>query len=100
MAAPAWLTLCWNGKPVGRITEIETVDWPWMGGRFKSGRWPKGLRAAVEWLARQANSDGDLEDPPFSEDMLDGWTVVDPDDASREISPPAIDFEAGTIEWR
>jgi hypothetical protein len=98
--APEWLTLCWNGQPLGRITEVRLYDWPWVCGRLAVGDWPPALRASVEALARAADSDGELPDPPFQSGHYDGWTVVDPGGATTEIMVPKVDFRTGDIEWR
>ena len=100
MAAPKWLTLCWNGRPLGRITGVQLFDWPWVCGWLAPGDWPPGLRASAEALARAAASDGDLPDPPAGSGHYDGWTVVDPAGAANEISVPVVDFATGRIEWR
>lgn len=99
MPAPEWLTLCWNGKPLGRITEIGWVDFPWAGGRFAPDQWPADLRLAIEWFSRGQET---CAGPPFADmdRFCDGWTVLDPQGKVREIGPPVVDFVAGDIEWR
>ncbi|MFO0800417.1 MAG: hypothetical protein U0804_23360 [Gemmataceae bacterium] len=99
MPADEGLTLCHNGLPVGRITGVALVDWPWLSGRFVAGNIPPELRAAIQWLAQQADAD-ELTDPPFDADLLEKWTVVVPTGAMREIGVPLIDFATGTIEFR
>jgi hypothetical protein len=83
VAAPNWLTLCWNGRPLGRITGIQVYDWPWACGRLVPSEWPPELRAAIEALAREANSDDELSDPPYHSGFHEGWSVVDPGGATR-----------------
>lgn len=100
MAAPEYLTLCWNGQPLGRITGVQVFDWPWVCGRLVPGDWPPDLRASVEYLALAADSDDDLPDPPYQSGHYDGWSVVDPAGAVSEISVPKVDFASGDIEWR
>ena len=101
MAAPEWLTLCWNGRPLGRITGVQVYDWPWVCGRLTAtSDWPPDLRASVEALARAADSDDDLPDPPYQSGFYEGWTVVDPAGADSEISVPKVDYTTGDIEWR
>jgi hypothetical protein len=58
------------------------------------------LRAAVEWLAREADGDDELADPPYQSGFYENWTVVDPAGESREIGAPRVDFARGEIEWR
>lgn len=93
------LTLCCNGQPIGQIAEA-TTDWPWASGKLAISNVPPDLRTVLEWFARQADSDDDLEDPPFDDELLDGWSIVGVDGAVAEISVPVADFEAGTVEWR
>jgi hypothetical protein len=93
------LTLCWNGQPVGQITEA-TTDWPWASGKLAIGNLPSEVRAVLEWFARQADSEENLEDPPFHDELLNGWSLVGADGAVTEICVPVADFEAGTVEWR
>ena len=99
MAAPAGLTLAWNGQALGHITDVQ-VDWPWAYGRFEAGDWPSDLRAAIEWLARQADSDDDLTDPPYPDEFYEGWSVVNSGGTFREIGAPVVDFVNGSIGWR
>jgi hypothetical protein len=100
VAAAQWLTLCWNGSPLGRISDVRLYDWPWMCGRLAAGDWPPDLRASVEALRRAADSGDDLPDPPDQSGHYDGWTVVDPAGNAAEISVPLVDFDTGDIEWR
>jgi hypothetical protein len=100
VAAPEWLKLFWNGRLIGRITRMQVCDWPWVRGRLTSGDWPPDLRASVEALARAANSDDELPDPPDQSGHYDGWSVVDPAGIATEISVPKVDFVTGDIEWR
>ncbi len=100
MPAPKSLTLRWNGRPLGRITEVRLYDWPWVRGRLAPADWPADLRASIVRLARAADSDDDLPDPPAGSGHFDGWTTVDPDGAVSEISVPKVDFATGAVEWR
>ncbi len=101
MVAPEWLTLYWNGQPLGRITEARLCGWPWVCGRLAPGEWPPDLRASIEELTRAADSDSDLpDDSPYQPGHYDGWSVVDPAGAASEISAPKVDFATGDIEWR
>lgn len=40
------------------------------------------------------------EEPPFSEELLQGWSIEDDDGVEREIFAPAVDNNYTTIEWR
>lgn len=100
MVTPEYLTLFWNGRPLGRITEVQVFDWPWVHGRFAPGDWPPNLRASVEALAKAADSDNELPDPPYQSGHYDGWSVVDPAGVTTEIGVPKVDFATGDIEWR
>jgi hypothetical protein len=98
--SPEWLTLCWSGRPLGRITEVRLCDWPWRYGKLTPGDWPPDLRASIQSLAHAAESDEDLPDPPYQSGHYDGWTVVDPVGAISEISVPKVNFSTWDIEWR
>ena len=100
MATPEWLTLCWNGQPLGRITKVQVYDWPWMLGLLTSGVWPCDLRASIEALAEAVRTDDELPDPPEWSGFYEGWSIVDPSGAASEISVPHVDFATGSIEWR
>ena len=100
MAAPEWLLLCWNGHSLGRISEVQVYDWPWVCGRLAPGDWPPDLRASVEALARAADSDDELPDPPYQSGFYEGWSVVDPAGSASETGVPRVNFATGDIEWR
>lgn len=100
MVAPEYLTLCWNGQPLGRITEVQVFDWPWVCGQLSRGDWPPDLRASIEALGRADDSDDDLLDPPYQSGHHEGWSVVDPTGNVIEICVPKVDFTTGEIEWR
>ncbi len=40
------------------------------------------------------------EEPPFSNELLEGWSIEDDNGVEREIFVPAIDNNYTTIEWR
>jgi len=40
------------------------------------------------------------EEPPFSEEMLEGWSIEDENGVVHTIFAPAIDNDYTTIEWR
>lgn len=63
------------------------------------GNLPAEPRAVLEWFSRQVDRD-EVEDPPFDETFLEGWSVVAAGGAVVETSVPAVDFESGTVEWR
>ena len=100
MAAPEWLTLCWNGQSLGRITEVQVYDWPWTLGRLTPEAWPPDLRASIEALAQAVSNDDELPDPPELSGFYEGWSVVDPSGTVKEIGVPYVDFASGSIEWR
>jgi hypothetical protein len=101
VASPEYLTLCWNGRPLGRITGVQVFDWPWVCGRFAAAPWPPELRAAVEAETREARTGvEDEQAAPYPPGFFAGWSVVDPAGAVREIGVPRVDFTAGEIEWR
>ena len=89
MAAPEYLTLCWNGRPLGCITEVQVFDWPWVCGRLTSGGWPQDLRAAVEAEARASDEDKGPSEP-YPEGFFQGWAVVDPSGSASGIGVPRV----------
>lgn len=40
------------------------------------------------------------QEPPFSEELLEGWSIEDENGVVRAIFAPAIDNNYTTIEWR
>ncbi len=93
------LTLCWNGQPLAEIREPCWSDWPWASGKLVIRDLPPKLRTVLEWFSQQAESDT-LEEPPFHETLLNGWSVVAADGKVTEIAAPLVDFQAATVEWR
>ncbi|MBN9524199.1 hypothetical protein J0H58_37760 [bacterium] len=100
MAKPKWLTLCWNGRELGRINNVGAFDPPWMCGWLVPGDWPSDLRSSIETLARAVATESDLPDPPPGSGYYDGWSVVDPAGVVSEIGVPVVDFATGDIQWR
>ena len=101
MPAPEYLTLCWNGHTLGRITKVQVYDWPWVCGRFASANWPPDLQAAVEAETREARTGVEDElSAPYPPGFFAGWSVVDPAGVASEIGTVRVDFAAGEIEWR
>ena len=101
MPAPEYLTLCWNGQSLGRITEVKVYDWPWVCGQFAATNWPPDLRAAVEAETREARTGVEDElSAPYPPGFYTGWSVVDPAGVASEIGTVRVDFAAGEIEWR
>jgi hypothetical protein len=39
-------------------------------------------------------------DPPFDPALLENWFVHSSTGETTEVSPPLVDFDAGTAEWR
>ena len=39
-------------------------------------------------------------DPPFDTALLENWFVRSPTGEVNEVSPPLVDFDAETAEWR
>jgi hypothetical protein len=94
-----YLTLCWNGQSLGRITEVQMFDWPWVCGRLMTVDWPLDLRASMETLGDEDNDD-DAPTPPYQSEHYTGWFLVDPSGVVRESSAPKVNFATGEIEWR
>ena len=93
------LNLYWNDSHVATVEEAAWEDFPWVSGRFVAVAVTPELRQALEWLAAIADAD-ELEDPPFDSALLDGWRLGSPGGQTREVSPPIVDFESGTVTWR
>lgn len=46
------------------------------------------------------DEDRNHEEPPFAEDLLEGWSIEDEKGQATPIFVPAIDNNYTTIEWR
>jgi hypothetical protein len=57
------------------------------------------IRRVLEWLADVSEAD-ELPDPPFDMALLENWFVRAPDGETTEVSPPLVDFDTETAEWR
>ncbi|MBL8798931.1 MAG: hypothetical protein JNM56_33915 [Planctomycetia bacterium] len=94
------LSLFWKDQLVGFVSDASVSDFPWVCGKFTVCPIPKELRAALEYIHRESNTDDGLQDWPFPEEFLDHWKIVQSDETARETSPPIIDFKKGIIDWR
>jgi hypothetical protein len=91
----------WNDQFIGTITDAVWSDYPWAHGTFKPGELSVEQREGLGWLVRVAESNNFAEElSPGHEAFLDGWTLREAGGETTEISPPLVDFEAGSAEWR
>jgi hypothetical protein len=58
-----------------------------------------GGSAGPRGLAKISDED-ELPDPPFDTALLENWFVRSPTGEVNEVSPPLVDFDAETAEWR
>lgn len=99
------LTLLWNDRPVGVITDWALIDWPWVGGTFTPSDFPKDLADLLTWR-RQQPHDEQEEGPwePSTAWFLQGhwgnWSIRFPDGRVQEVWVTRIEQAGGEIEWR
>jgi hypothetical protein len=91
--------LMWNDQHVADLSHATWSDFPWQEARIVFVNLTPEIRLALEWLADVADAD-ELTDPPFDAALLENWSVRSPTGEMREVSPPVVDFDAGTAEWR
>ena len=46
------------------------------------------------------DEDSNDQEPPFNEEVLEGWSIEDEEGVNHAIFAPAIDNNYTTIEWR
>ncbi|HEY1174239.1 MAG TPA: hypothetical protein VGH19_22930 [Verrucomicrobiae bacterium] len=92
--------LYWKDQCLGTISEIEWADFPWAQGRFHAGDMSGEVREVLDYITTQSATEDGLIDWPFAEELGEQWKIVAPDGMTKEIAPPIIDFEEGSITWR
>src|SRR5438128_249508 len=94
------LTLLWNGRPVGVITDWGAIDWLWFGGTFAPADFPKDLADYLLWRRRQNKAD---QYCPSAAGFLDGhwanWSIHFPDGTAQEVWVSEIEETGGVIVW-
>jgi hypothetical protein len=104
MASSVTLTLLWNGKPVGEITDWTLVDWPWLAGTFTPGDFPKHLADYLTWRRSQPPDEGDEPFGEWDAWFLAGewanWSIRSPDGTVKEVWVSHVNQTGGVIEWR
>ena len=90
----------WNDQHVADLSDTTWSDFPWKEARIVFVNLTPELRSVLEWLAEVSESDDDLPDPPFDTVLLENWVVRSPDGETSGVSPPLVDFDVGTAEWR
>lgn len=94
--------LFWCNQIIGTISDVGWSDFPWVSGNFLSNTIDSEIRNLLEWFDIESKKDDGISvDPPFREELLNGWSIEKPDGTKTElIMPPIIDFASGIIEWR
>ena len=93
------LALMWNDQHVADLSDATWSDFPWQEARIVFVNLTPEIRRALEWLVDVSTAD-ELPDPPFDEALLQNWFVRAPTGETTEVSPPLVDFDGGTAEWR
>jgi hypothetical protein len=93
-------SLYWKDELVGTVTDVAWVDFPWAGGKIVVAALSRDVRAALEYIERESNSDDGLQVWPFADELSENWRIVKPDGEVVEIWPPIIDFATGFVTWR
>lgn len=93
------LALRWNAQHVADLFDATWSDFPWKEARIVFVNLTPEVRRALEWLVEVSEAD-ELPDPPFDTALLENWFVHSSTGGSTEVSPPLVDFDAGTAEWR
>jgi hypothetical protein len=93
------LALIWNDQHVADLSDATWSDFPWKEARIVFVNLTPEIRRALEWLVEIAYAN-ELSDPPFDAALLENWFVRSAAGETTEVSPPLVDFDAGTAEWR
>jgi hypothetical protein len=93
------LALMWNDQHVADLSGATWSDFPWRQARIVFVNLTPEVRRVLEWLAKISDED-ELPDPPFDTALLENWFVRSPTGEVNEVSPPLVDFDAETAEWR
>ncbi|MCW3098219.1 MAG: hypothetical protein JWL77_3837 [Chthonomonadaceae bacterium] len=80
---------------LGEITDVGT-DQPWMMGSIQFTPQAATYQDFFAFMTDESNA---MEEPPFSEDLLENWFIEDELGKKQEIEFPAV-HEDNTIEWR
>src|SRR5262245_48844092 len=99
MPATQPMALMWNGHHVADLTDATWSDFPWQEARIVFRDVTPEIQRALEWLSEVVDAD-ELPDPPFDPSLLENWFVQSPTGEMTEVSPPLVNFDAGTAEWR
>lgn len=89
----------WNDQHVANLTDTTWGDFPWKEARIAFVNLTPEIRHVLEWLAEVAEAD-ELPDPPFDTALLEHWCVRSPGGETTDVSPPLVDFDVETAEWR
>ena len=93
--------LLWRDQLIATITDVGWWDFPWACGKLVAVEMDPRIRALLEWVLRESNTEeGIVDEPPFPEELLEDWFIEKPDGSRSEILIPVLDFADGTIVWR
>lgn len=92
--------LYWKGQFVVALADTQLVDWPWCGGYFEPGTFPKELADALNWWQEHQDDEDTGDDPGIPEGLFGDWALHFPDGTVEAVFLGWPDFEKGFIQWR
>lgn len=90
------MKLLHRSKLIGEISNVEVSDM-WFVGEIHLLPAAEPFKPLFDFLIDEERND---QEPPFSEEVLEGWSIEDADGVTHSIFAPAIDNNYTTIEWR
>lgn len=90
------MKLLHRSKLIGEIKNVEANDM-WFVGDLNLLPAAEPFKPLFDFLIDEERND---QEPPFPEEILDGWSIEDEEGVDHPIFAPAIDNDYTTIEWR
>lgn len=85
-----------RGKEIGEIKNVEGSEMCFAADISLSSE-AERFKPLFDFLIDEERNH---EEPPFSEEILEGWSIEDDQGINHPIFAPAIDNNYTTIEWR